>query len=74
MKYNRKEGNIMWKNFLKKSGWTDIVISLIFCLPLFFATSLTFFLMAFPLFNPYTFISSLNILLKMNFGILLNSI
>lgn len=32
MKYNRKEGNIMWKNFLKRSGWTDIVISLIFIL------------------------------------------
>ena len=22
----------MWKNFLKRSGWTDIVISLIFIL------------------------------------------
>lgn len=31
-KINSKEGNIMWKKFLKKSGWTDIVMSLIFIL------------------------------------------
>jgi len=27
-----KEGNIMWKNFLKKSSWNDLIISLIFIL------------------------------------------